>query len=159
MNNLYLFCEDCKIYIDVGYRWAYWTLEDKGIVTRKAKVDPQRILQTQEYWSPEGKNSEWLLQEVLPSINKFLKEHENHSILYGEFDDIINSYDETIFEWKSIGYCCDELPRLWVEDLDLKNWNEVIKRFPEPVDEPWFWDYNDLRKKAKIYFYNLLKTK
>jgi hypothetical protein len=34
VNNRYLACQDCKIYIDVGYRWAYWELEEPGIVAR-----------------------------------------------------------------------------------------------------------------------------
>ncbi len=157
MNDLFLICEDCKIYIDVGYRWAYWTLEKTGIVSKNEKVNPQKIFQAKEYWNPEEKGSDWLLDEVLPSINKFLRDHENHSILYGEFDDFIKVYDETIFEWKNIGYNPDELPRLWVEDLGLKNWNEVINRLSKPTDQPWFWDDGNLRNKATIYFNNLLK--
>ncbi len=39
MNDVYLACRDCQDFVDVGYRWAYCTLEESGIVNSKHRVD------------------------------------------------------------------------------------------------------------------------
>ena len=47
MNNLYFACCDCKIYIDAGYRWAYWELEEARIVARRKPVDVESVLKAE----------------------------------------------------------------------------------------------------------------
>ena len=50
MNDLCFACLDCKSYIDSGYRWCYWTLEDPGIVKQGQPISVPAVLAATEYW-------------------------------------------------------------------------------------------------------------
>jgi hypothetical protein len=90
MIDRYFACTDCKIYIDAGGRWAYWTLEDAGVLMRGVPISPQLIFSAQEYWQPEeDENSVWLYSEVFPSVRSFVTEHEGHRLVFGDTDDFL----------------------------------------------------------------------
>src|SRR5436190_24250446 len=107
MNNLYFACTDCYIYIDAGYRWAYWTLENAVLVKRGQSVCVENVFLFNEYWNPPIESNldfsvngitipipsqfisesisdkpHWLYDEVLPSVRDFLKEHQRHHIIF-----------------------------------------------------------------------------
>jgi hypothetical protein len=87
MNCRYFACSHCLVYIDAGYRWAYWLLEDSGHVQLNEKVDVAEILDLFPYWNPPPEEQgHWLCQEILPAVKKFFKEHQTHCILYVEED-------------------------------------------------------------------------
>src|SRR4030095_15250880 len=68
MTSLYFACTDCKVYIDAGYRWAAWWLEEPGVVRRGKQVAVDLVLSAPEYWSPErNKGAQWLYGEALSS--------------------------------------------------------------------------------------------
>lgn len=52
MNSRYFLCRDQGVYIDAGYRWAYWRLEHTGLVTLTAPVDMPSLLAAAPYWQP-----------------------------------------------------------------------------------------------------------
>jgi hypothetical protein len=83
MNFKYFACASCKEYTSAGYRWAYWTLEHKGIVLEGQPVNVEVVMNTTEYWSPPSEpNSEWLLKGVLPAAKTFISKHSRHGITY-----------------------------------------------------------------------------
>ncbi|MDZ4659915.1 MAG: hypothetical protein SH868_20250 [Bythopirellula sp.] len=90
MNEVYFACPNCRFYIDAGYRWAYWLLEEPGIVQRGEGVDVEVVFSCDEYWYPPAEEcSEWLCEKILPSVRKFLEEHRSHGIVYIEEEHIL----------------------------------------------------------------------
>ena len=80
MNNLYFACAACHVFIDAGYRHAYWKLEHAGVVSPNVPVDVRGVLDAEEYW-PVG--ADWLLK-LLPAVRAFLEAHRPHEIRFGE---------------------------------------------------------------------------
>jgi len=115
MNNLYFICPSCKVFIDAGYRWAYWTLEDAGVVARDQTVDPQKVFAAEEYWNPEKDDiSKWLYDEVFPSVRAFLEEHGSHDVVFDEHDRFRDEGGVNWFlEWIQEGFLSDPLPRFF----------------------------------------------
>ncbi|HJZ68973.1 MAG TPA: hypothetical protein VKF81_12680, partial [Blastocatellia bacterium] len=73
MNNSYFACTDCKVYVDAGYRWAVWWLEERGVVMRGESVSVDSVLAARDYWTPfESDSANWLRSEVLPPARRFL---------------------------------------------------------------------------------------
>jgi hypothetical protein len=71
--------------VDAGYRWAYWTLEEAGVVKRGNVLKPESVFATEEYWNPgSDATSKWLVEEVLPSVRIFLERHREHRIVFDE---------------------------------------------------------------------------
>ena len=97
MNSRYFGCPIHKHCVEAGYRWAYWTLEDKGIVSLGEVVDVMAVLSAKKYWNPpdNGINPQ-LITEVLPKVKRFLVGHESDGIMY--FD------EEFLFERWELGY-------------------------------------------------------
>ena len=54
MNDRYFGCRQCRTYVDAGYRWAYWQLEEPGLVAIGEPVSIDAIFSATEYWSPQG---------------------------------------------------------------------------------------------------------
>ncbi|MBD2020536.1 hypothetical protein H6F43_10085 [Leptolyngbya sp. FACHB-36] len=128
MNDLYFACKNCKVFVDAGYRWAYWTLEQPGIVKRKEVIVAEVVLSAEEYWNPDlGEGSNWLYKGVLLSVREFLAIHREHEIIFGEYEDFISWDDESFLEWKQLGYLLTSLPRYFVEELKFKSWDEVCE--------------------------------
>jgi hypothetical protein len=91
MNDRYFGCEDCKTYIDAGYRWAYWQLEDPRIVSPGEPVVVAQVLQTAPYWDPPLEDqTDWLCKQVLPAVRRYLTEHRGHRLVYLEADMVLD---------------------------------------------------------------------
>src|SRR5688572_19224774 len=117
MNTLYFACPSCRIYIDAGYRHAYWELEDTGIVDRSSAVDVSSVLAADDYWNVDA---DWLA-ELLPAVRLFLEQHAGHRVRFGDIEDIpIPSVDDGLFDWlMEAGFVLEKLPRYYVERLGL----------------------------------------
>ncbi len=91
MNCRHFGCKHCRKYVDAGYRWAYWTLEEPGIVALNTAVDVAAVVAREEYWSPPLEElSAWLYSEVLPTVRYFLADHAEHGVLYLDSDFIFD---------------------------------------------------------------------
>ena len=103
MNNRYFICKTQKKYTDAGYRWAYWQLEDKGVITLGAPVDIDSVLSDHDYWNPDkSEKSEWLCTEILPSVRQFLEAHRAEGIEYVDEDFLCEQWDLG-YEWCEVG--------------------------------------------------------
>lgn len=161
MNNLYFACTDCKVYIDAGYGWAYWSLEEPGVVSRGLPVSVEAVLSAREYWAPSRTESaDWLYEKVLPSVRKFLERHVRHSIIYGCMADFLPVDGEGFLDWLQIGFMPQMLPRYFVEYLGLKTWDEVSRFVANQDSAPWWWmlDWDNLHDKARKKFQELIDS-
>ena len=165
MNNLYFACTNCKVFVDAGCRWAYWTLEHSGIVKRGEEISTDAILSSEPYWNPGrekgagGKvEADLLYRDVLPSVRLFLKTHRDHEILFGESEDFFSLDDESFLEWKQLGYLLVELPRYFVEELGHKTWDEVCEYMEQQMEKPWWWklEWDDRHQKVRKKFESLV---
>ena len=102
MNCRYFACIDHHEYVDAGYRWAFWTLEDADVVHLDHDVDVERLLAASEYWNPPAEEGgPWLSQDILPTARSFLRRHAGHRLVYVEEDRLIT--DSTHGgEWRQI---------------------------------------------------------
>ena len=92
MNGVYFVCRKPREYTDAGYRWAYWTLEDKGVVTPGAPVGVAAVFDQEEYWNPaEAERNAWLCQDILPTVRRFFIEHQSDGIEYVDDEFLLNS--------------------------------------------------------------------
>lgn len=141
MNNLYFACGNCKIYIDAGYRWVYWELEEAGVVSRRKEVNVDAVLAAESYWNPpKDENSRWLYDEVLPPLRSFISEHRAHKIVFGESEDFAPDNDELDFEWMQVGYLLMPTVRYLVEVLGLESWHEVCELMERKEIAPGWWE-------------------
>ena len=102
MNDRYFACPNCRVYIDAGYRWAYWLLEEPGHVTLNDSVDVSRLLAVDAYWNPpREEGNAWLSEEVLPRVKAFFAKHREHGIIYLEIDTIITE-ESLWYNWTQI---------------------------------------------------------
>src|SRR2546426_1899990 len=116
MNNLFFACTECRTYIDAGYRWALWSLEEPGVVTRDRPVSVESVLSAREYWSPpRTAGADWLYAEVLPSVRRFLEEHRCHRIVFGNTADFLSPDGDGLLDWMQVGFLPLLLPRYFVE--------------------------------------------
>jgi hypothetical protein len=161
MNNLYFACTDCKIYVDAGYGWAYWSLEETGICKRNELVSVESVLSAQEYWNPsKTESADWLYKEVLPSVLHFLKKHEQHRIVFGNTSDFLPVDGCGFLDWMQIGFMAQLLPRYFVEQAGLKTWDEVRDFISKQDAAPWWWllDWEGLHDKARKKFQELIES-
>lgn len=97
MNCRYFACADCKRYVDAGYRWAYWQLEHPGVVRLGEQVSESALLAALAYWQPPpDEQSEWLMQQILPRVRRFLAEHTAHRLLFLEDEHFCG--EDTIYD-------------------------------------------------------------
>ncbi len=69
MNCRYFACPACYEYTDAGYRWAYFLLEESGIVHMDEEIDVDAVLANHDFWHPpDDEKSLWLCSEIFPSI-------------------------------------------------------------------------------------------
>jgi hypothetical protein len=162
MNNLYFACLDCKSYVDAGYRWASWWLEEPGIVGRGKPVSVDRVLSAREYWAPGNTDSaKWLYSEVLPSVRRFLEEHRCHRIVFGPTGDFLSPDSSGMLDWMQVGFLPLLLPRYFVERLGFQTWDQVATFISRQDSAPWWWmlDWDDLHTKARSKFIELVESK
>lgn len=161
MNDLFFACTDCKIFIDAGYRWAYWEFEAVGIVQRNAQVNIDLVLAATRYWNPpKEKDSEWLYEEIFPTLEKFLFEHGNHFVIFGEEEDFNSIDSENYFDWLQIGFLPKLTPRYLAEILKFNTWEEVIEYVDKQQSKPRWWrlEYEEdhVHQKGKEKFLELV---
>ena len=164
MIDRYVACFDCNIYICAGDRWAYWTLEDSGVLKKGAPISAKAVLAAEGYWNPgrEG-NTDWLYDEVFPSVRLFLNEHESHKVVFGDKDDFLfgdndENYWNDYFNWMQIGFVPGPSPRFFVEQLGLRTWDEVWDHVAKQDRDIW-WMYDEkMSVKAKRKFEELIES-
>jgi hypothetical protein len=161
-SNVYFACMDCKAYVDAGYRWATWQLEEPGLVRRGQPISVESLLTAGNYWEPaQRESSSWLYREVLPSARTFLLEHKSHRIVFGNTSDFLASGGDDILNWMEVGFLPVLLPRFFVEQLGLKTWDQVSSFVSRQDSAPWWWmlEWDDLHSKAKRKFQELVESK
>lgn len=159
MTNLYFACTDCKVYVDAGYRWATWWLEEPGIVKRGGPVSVESVLSAREYWAPGRTDSaQWLYTEVLPSARRFLEEHRCHRLVFGNTSDFLSDAD--LLDWMQVGFLPLLLPRYFVERLGFQTWDQVSSFIARQDSTPWWWmlEWDDLHAKARQKFQELVES-
>ena len=162
MTNLYFACTDCKVYVDAGYRWASWWLEEPGIVKRGKPVSVESVLSAREYWTPaKTEGAQWLYTEVLPSVRRFLGEHQGHQIVFGNTADFLSIGGDDLLDWMQVGFSPLLLPRYFVERLGLQTWDQVSSFIARQDSTPWWWmlEWDDLHDKARSKFQELVESR
>lgn len=161
-SNVYFACTDCKVYVDAGYRWAVWQLEESGLVTRGTPAPVDRLLSARDYWAPpKHESSYWLEAEVLPSARRFLDEHRCHQILFGSTADFLSPDPDDILNWMQVGFLPVLLPRYFVERLGFESWDQVVGFIASQDSPPWWWmlEWDDLHDKARKKFQELINSR
>ena len=164
MNHLYFACSDCKIYIDAGYRWAYWKLEHAGVVSRKNAVSVESVLAANDYWCPPTDEASRSLSEgVFPPLKEFLQEHRSHRVIFGELEGF--APEDYYLDWMQVGYCLEPSPRYLAQVLGLKTW-EQVERYMTECGEPapaWWectwWGSPSPRERGQRRFEELVREK
>jgi len=162
MTNLYFACSDCKVYVDAGYRWAAWRLEEPGVVKRGKRVVVDSVLSARDYWTPvRTDGAQWLYSEVLPAVRRFLEEHRSHRIVFGNTGDFLSLDDNGLLDWMQVGFLPLLLPRYFVERLGFKTWDEVANFIARQDNTPWWWmlEWDGLHEKARKKFQQLIDSK
>jgi hypothetical protein len=162
MTNLYFACTDCKAYVDAGYRWASWWLEEPGIVKRGKPISVGSVLLVREYWTPPRTGgADWLYAEVLPAVRRFLEEHGGHRIVFGNTADFLSPDGGGLLDWMQVGFLPLLLPRYFVERLGFKTWDQVSNFIARQDNSPWWWmlEWDDLHEKARKKFQEVVESK
>jgi hypothetical protein len=160
MNNVYFACTECKTYVDAGYRWAYWQLEEPKIVFQGAVVEVDRLLSVDSYWKPQpNEHNSWLIS-VLSHVEQFTVTHRAHRIVYGDMEQVIGAdADEYAqFAWMN-EYPEDDRelkPRNFVEQLGMRTWGEVTAYFASRPEKPWWYKSSSRRVVARRKFEELV---
>jgi len=159
VNNLYFACTACHVFIDAGYRHAYWTLEHAGVVSTNAPVDIREVLDAEEYWAVD--DVEWLIK-LLPAVRGFLEAHRTHDVRFGDGENLgptpMFDGDYRLFDWlMDAGYVYKELPRYYVERLGFRRWAQVVEHVETTRDgPPWWWLDEEYREQARKKFLALV---
>jgi hypothetical protein len=102
MNSRYFICKTHKKYTDAGYRWAYWLLEAKGVVTLNGAVDVAVVFSEHSYWHPaESEACDWLSCGILPTVKQFLETHKLDEIAFVD-EDFLVEQSEHGFQWREV---------------------------------------------------------
>lgn len=146
-------------------------IEHSGVVARNKEISVEAVLAAHEYWNPpQDETCRWLYEEIFPPLQKFIKHHESHRIVFGERDGFALEGDEDIY-WMQIGYCAVETPRHLVEVLGLETWDQVDhfmkSKMADKDDYPpvwwestWQWQGNpSSHEKGKVFFEQLVREK
>ncbi len=163
MNNVYFACITCKAYVDAGYRHAYWTLEEPGVVRHGEPVNVKLVRGIEGYWAG-ARDAQWLA-DLLPSVREFLRVHAGHDVRYGDEEHIgIPTFEwqgeYPLFEWvNEAGFVLEELPRYWVERLGFRTWPEVTRRIEALAHPPLWWQSEADREAARREFTRLVSLR
>ena len=141
MNHLFFACTDCKIFVDAGYRWAYWELEHAGIVSRGAPVNVDVVFAADRYWSPpQDGDTRWLYRTTFPMVRKFLTDHKYHRIVFGEEEEFAPINDPDYLTWMEAGESVKPTPRYLAEVLHFKTWDEANTYLQTLEMPPSWWE-------------------
>ncbi len=120
MDYRYFSCDDCRQYVESGYRWAYWHLEHPGVVHVGSVVNAAQILAVSDYWSPPPEDQpDWLVHKTLPAVRDFLLTHAQHSMRYLDdrhleelgYEEIMSERDAALHAYYSIdaAFCTNDI--------------------------------------------------
>jgi hypothetical protein len=134
-------------------------LEKKGVVNETEPVSVEAVYATESYWEPPREpTSDWLYNEVLPSVRSFLRDHTPHRVVYGEETRLFgDDYAGEYLNWLQLGYCAELSPRALVEKLGLRNWEQVVDHLSRSSIVPWWWNEPTLCGKAREKFEALVQ--
>lgn len=156
MNDVFFACMTCRVLADAGYRWATSTLEAPGIVARERAVDTQVVRGASEYWSPpEGSDSLWLTDGVLPKVRVFLEEHATHTLRFGDFADLAGTEDTAFLDWLDVSVSPEPSPRFLVEVLGFRHWVDALDWLRATEHAPWWWSDVELVDAVRRRFEDL----
>ena len=152
MNDRYFACPRCKVYVEAGYRWAYWQLEEPEIVTLGQIVDVGRVIAASAYWTIDADHDP-SLHALLPQVRSFLDAHDAHGILYAEDEQFLDADDPPrYFEWLQVaGLAVEPSPRYFAETLNLRSWADV-ESWVTAHDQPWWWQLPEVAVAARRAF-------
>lgn len=160
MDNVYFACIECKTYVDAGYRWAYWQLEEPKIVLPGAMVDVDRLLSVDSYWKPEPNKQNSSLTSVLSRVERFILSHKTHRIVYGIKEEIIgedvDEYDRFAWMNEYPDYDDDLEPRNFIEQLGMRTWGEVTAYLASCPQKPSWYTSSSRRVVARRKFEELV---
>jgi hypothetical protein len=159
MNNVYFACKTCLIMTDAGYRWAYCQLASPGIVSPASRVSVPKVLAADAYWSgTEVDGSKWLREEILPVVRTFFGAHDEHEIVYGDYETITEDHPRAFLDWLEVGSGPRPTPRWFAEVLRLQRWSEVVAWVRKNRKPAWWFD-DELRDIARVRFGELVKRR
>ena len=92
MNCRYFVCCDHLVYIDAGYRWAYWYLEYPKIIAKDSPFDVTAVLTCKEYWDYLPDDIGYL-SRLMPLVRRFLDDHSGHNLVYAEEEWLLDQED------------------------------------------------------------------
>jgi hypothetical protein len=166
MNEVYFFCESCKIYIDAGYRHAAMALVGCGVIEGDllgrerpfADVDIRKVLACAAYWDQAGKPDD--LSRRLVRVREFLVEHATHVVAFGDIHRLLNNSDAVWTDWLSEDGEDDPTPRYLAERLHFGKWSEVETYIAGRRRSPWWWNHPNsaTRAEAKRKFETMVGT-
>jgi hypothetical protein len=142
VKERYFACLDCVEHITTGYRWGYWTLEQPGIVRIGQPVDMDAVMGAEEYWQSDAAP----LQDLLPSIRRFLLFHQDHDLIFGEVENFMDwdnrESPRYFIQWMDVLNTSAErfAPRDFVHRLGFRDWSEVLEYVKTPENVPYWWD-------------------
>lgn len=151
MNNVYFACLKCKIYIDAGYRWAYWSLEHTAVVEQGKPINVDAILQASQYWNVPADGG-WPTLIHLQDVRKFLSDHARHELTYGDDEKFLPDLDsDEILDWLEIGSDAAPTIRGIMSSPDFHCWEDVVSYFKEHLP-PWWFENPRLYAEARKRF-------
>jgi hypothetical protein len=144
MNEVYFFCEKCRVYRNAGYRHAVLSLCECGLIDESllsrdepyTSIDGEGVLRCRAYWTQERATGE--LADRLRGARTFLQEHQSHALSFGDIHRILRP-GEQWYEWLSEDGDEDPLPRYLAERLHLRTWSEVETYVASRRLPPWWW--------------------
>jgi hypothetical protein len=154
MTFLYFACTECKVFIEIGRRWAARSLDAGGVVKGGEQISVEAILAAEQYWNPpKAENSGWLYNDVLPAVRSFLEKHNAHRIIFGLQEEAVAKNDDEMFEWMQVGHLLQPLPRYYVEVLGFTSWDQVVDQIAQDGRDPWWMtEWDEWPKKARNKF-------
>jgi hypothetical protein len=165
MNDLYFRCEDCKRFVDAGYRWAYVTLVRPGVVVEDDFADggsnlpvisAAAVLAAHDYWqeSDGDERARAALASQLARVKAFLEAHQRHRLSFGDLHRFHRPEDEWL-NWLSEDDA-PLLPRNLVEVLGCSDWSQVEAAVAGRT--PWWWGGKNMAA-ARRRFDDLVRAK
>jgi hypothetical protein len=136
------------------------SLDATGVIKRGEQISVEAVLSADQYWdAPKAETSNWLYNEVLPSVRSFLETHKQHRIVFGLQEEAVAKTDDEMFDWMEVGHFFQSLPRYYVEVLRFITWEQVLDRIAEDGREPWWMtNWNDWPEKAKKKFQECVRV-
>src|SRR6186713_1474546 len=119
MNRLFLFCDDCKSFVDGGYRHGLAALRKCGLVPSEffgpisfVKVSGDELVRCKPYWTVDADGTP--LAPTISTAHSFVRTHQSHDLGVG---DIHHANGDDWSDWLIDEEGALMLPRYFVERL------------------------------------------